>query len=194
MPVLRSFFGQFPNQKLIKNKEIQLFVGTYDFAVTSVQTTQCEGFQQFLHADVTNLLESPACGIPKGTGDISLSISGIAMENNVVSLVHERAGSQLLHLRLVQLAIRVILNVFYLCTLVSETCVTYTFFQLTGLAFTPFSIDQLSQPLIKGHLLNTLWIGDLSSQFISHTRQFHCPQGCISCLVNHFTAPPFRLR
>ena len=44
------FFGQFPNQKLIKNKEVQLFVGTYDFAVTSVQTTQREGFQQFLHA------------------------------------------------------------------------------------------------------------------------------------------------
>ena len=108
------FFGQFPNQKLIKNKEIQLFVGTYDFAVTSIQTTQRERFQQFLHADITNLLESPACSIPKGTGDISLSISGIAMENNVVSLIHKRAGSQLLHLRLVQLAIRVILNVFYL--------------------------------------------------------------------------------
>ena len=116
------------------------------------------------------------------------------MENNVVPMVNKGTGGQLVHHGLIQLAIRIVLNVFYLGSPVSEARVLHAFFQFAGLSFAPFRVNQLGKTLIKGHLADALGIGILSSQFIGHPGHFHGLQHGFSRLVNHLDTPPFRLR
>ena len=104
-------FLQAVEQPLVQNQQGGAFVLLDDLRERAVAASHSQLRKQFRKADIAHLHEVADGGHAQGAGQVGLSRTGRAHEDDVVGFGDVRAGGQSRNHGLVQAAVRVVLNV-----------------------------------------------------------------------------------
>ena len=146
-------FLQAVEQPLVQNQQGGAFVLLNDLREGAVSACNSQLREQLRKADIAHFHEVSDSSHAQGTGQIGLSRTGRAHEDDIVGFGDVRAGGQPRNHGLVQAAIRVILNVLHAGAGVGEMSRLFQPRQLVVLPGTPFPVHQEADTILKGHIV-----------------------------------------
>ena len=146
-------FLQAVEQPLVQNQQGGAFVLLNDLREGAVAAGNGQLCEQLRKPDIAHFHEVSDSSHAQGTGQIGLSRTGRAHENDVVGFGDVRAGGQPRNHGLVQAAIRVVLNVLHAGAGVGEVSCLLEPRQLVALPGAPFPVHQEADTVLKEHIV-----------------------------------------
>ena len=142
-------------QPFVQYEQRRFLVLLYYPGIRSVPAGYGKLGEQLRKPDVSYLKKTARRRHAERTSDIRLARAYCTEQNDVVPFRDEIAGRQSRYLRLIQITVVVILDIFNTVADIGKLCLLDEAFQMIVLAGCPFLIYQQSETVFKRHFRNT---------------------------------------